>query len=278
MRILIVEDEKKVAAFIKKGLEEETYAVDIAMDGEEGLYLGEQNQYDLIILDLMLPKINGLDILSSLRSKEIETPILLLTAKDSVEDKVKGLNQGADDYLTKPFAFSELLARIRVLLRRGKAESKTTLEIADLTLNLVSHKVSRGNEEIELTGKEYSLLEYFMRNQEKVLTRTMIAEHVWDYNFDTFTNVIDVYVNHLRKKIDKLDDRMIDLVLQRFSIAKEIGDIKKTNGIEVIDLHRESQIINRFTEKLAGTLEKKDITAIFDPIYSISKRLQKKSK
>ena len=203
MRILIVEDEKKVAAFIKKGLEEETYAVDIAPDGEEGFHLGEQNQYDLIILDLMLPKINGLDILSSLRSQNIETPILLLTAKDSVEDKVKGLNQGADDYLTKPFAFSELLARIRVRLRRGKAESKTTLEIADLTLNLVSHKVSRGNEEIELTGKEYSLLEYFMRNQEKVLTRTMNAEHVWDYNFDTFTNVIDVNVNHLRKKIDK---------------------------------------------------------------------------
>ena len=203
MRILTVEDEKKVAAFIKKGLEEETYAVDIATDGEEGFHLGEQNQYDLIILDLMLPKINGLDILSGLRSQNIETPILLLTAKDSVEDKVEGLNQGADDYLTKPFAFSELLARIRVLLRRGKAESKTILEIADLTLNLVSHKVSRGNEEIELTGKEYSLLEYFMRNQEKVLTRTMIAEHVWDYNFDTFTNVIDVYVNHLRKKIDK---------------------------------------------------------------------------
>lgn len=203
MRILIVEDEKKVAAFIKKGLEEETYAVDIATDGEEGFHLGEQNQYDLIILDLMLPKINGLDILSGLRSQKIDTPILLLTAKDSVEDKVEGLNQGADDYLTKPFAFSELLARIRVLLRRGKAESKTTLEIGDLTLNLVSHKVSRGSEEIELTGKEYSLLEYFMRNQEKVLTRTMIAEHVWDYNFDTFTNVIDVYVNHLRKKIDK---------------------------------------------------------------------------
>ena len=203
MRILIVQDEKKVAAFIKKGLEEETYAADIASDGEEGLHLGEQNPYDLIILDLMLPKINGLDILSHLRAKKIETPILLLTAKDSVEDKVEGLNQGADDYLTKPFAFSELLARIRVLLRRGKTETKTTLEIADLTLDLVSHKVNRGNEEIELTGKEYSLLEYFMRNQEKVLTRTMIAEHVWDYNFDTFTNVIDVYVNHLRKKIDK---------------------------------------------------------------------------
>jgi heavy metal response regulator len=203
MRILIVEDEKKVSAFIKKGLEEETYAVDIAPDGEEGLLLGEQNQYDLIILDLMLPKIDGLEVLSTLRGRKIETPILLLTAKDSVEDKVAGLNQGADDYLTKPFAFSELLARIRVLLRRGKADVQTKLEIADLTLDLVSHKVIRENHDIELTGKEYSLLEYFLRNQGKVLTRTMIAEHVWDYNFDTFTNVIDVYVNHLRKKIDK---------------------------------------------------------------------------
>jgi len=203
MRILIVEDEKKVSAFIKKGLEEETYAVDIAPDGEEGLLLGEQNQYDLIILDLMLPKIDGLEVLSTLRGRKIETPILLLTAKDSVEDKVTGLNQGADDYLTKPFAFSELLARIRVLLRRGKADVQTKLEIADLTLDLVSHKVIRENHDIELTGKEYSLLEYFLRKQGKVLTRTMIAEHVWDYNFDTFTNVIDVYVNHLRKKIDK---------------------------------------------------------------------------
>ena len=203
MRILIVEDEKKVSAFIKKGLEEETYAVDIAPDGEEGLLLGEQNQYDLIILDLMLPKIDGLEVLSRLRGQKIKTPILLLTAKDSVEDKVTGLNQGADDYLTKPFAFSELLARIRVLLRRGKVDVQTSLEIADLTLDLVSHKVIRENHEIELTGKEYSLLEYFQRNQGKVLTRTMIAEHVWDYNFDTFTNVIDVYVNHLRKKIDK---------------------------------------------------------------------------
>jgi DNA-binding response OmpR family regulator len=151
----------------------------------------------------MLPKINGLEVLSTLRGRKIETPILLLTAKDSVEDKVTGLNQGADDYLTKPFAFSELLARIRVLLRRGKADVQTKLEIADLTLDLVSHKVIRENHDIELTGKEYSLLEYFLRNQGKVLTRTMIAEHVWDYNFDTFTNVIDVYVNHLRKKIDK---------------------------------------------------------------------------
>ncbi|GJL77747.1 MAG: DNA-binding response regulator [Nitrospinaceae bacterium] len=203
MRILIVEDEKKVAAFIKKGLEEETYAVDVAYDGEEGLFLGLENKYDLIILDLMLPAIDGMEVLSRLREKKVDTPILLLTAKDSVEDKVTGLNTGADDYLTKPFAFSELLARIRVLLRRGKAETKTVLQIDGLTLDLVSHKVNRDGEEIELTGKEYSLLEYFMRNQGKVLTRTMIAEHVWDYNFDTFTNVIDVYVNHLRKKIDK---------------------------------------------------------------------------
>ena len=203
MRILIVEDEKKVAGFIKKGLEEETYAVDVACDGEEGLHLGSEGQYDLIILDIMLPKINGLEILSQLRTQGNDIPILLLTAKDAVDDRVTGLNKGADDYLTKPFAFSELLARVRVLLRRGKAEVKTILQIADLTLDLVSHKVNRGGDEIELTGKEYSLLEYFIRNQEKVLTRTMIAEHVWDYNFDTFTNVIDVYINHLRNKIDK---------------------------------------------------------------------------
>ncbi len=203
MRILVVEDEKKVAGFIKKGLEEELYAADIATDGEEGLGLAETENYDLIILDIMLPKIDGLEVLSRLRKKNITTPILLLTAKDSVDDKVNGLNRGADDYLTKPFAFSELLARTRVLLRRGQNEAKTVLQIADLTLDLVKHKVSRNGEEIELTGKEYSLLEYFMRSPGKVLTRTMIAEHVWDYNFDTFTNVIDVYVNHLRKKIDK---------------------------------------------------------------------------
>jgi heavy metal response regulator len=203
MRILIVEDEKKVAGFIKKGLEEETYAVDVAYDGEEGFHLAAMNQYDMIILDLMLPKMDGLEVLTRLRDKKVSTPILLLTAKDAVDDKVTGLNKGADDYLTKPFAFSELLARIRSLLRRGQVETQTELKVGTLTLDMVSHKVSRDGEEIELTGKEYSLLEYFMRNEGKVLTRTMIAEHVWDYNFDTFTNVIDVYVNHLRKKIDK---------------------------------------------------------------------------
>jgi len=203
VRILIVEDEKKVAGFIKKGLEEETYAVDVAYDGEEGFHLAAMNEYDMIILDWMLPKMDGLEVLSRLRDKKVSTPILLLTAKDEVDDKVTGLNRGADDYLTKPFAFSELLARIRSLLRRGQAETQTELKVGDLLLDMVSHKVSRDGEEIELTGKEYSLLEYFMRNEGKVLTRTMIAEHVWDYNFDTFTNVIDVYVNHLRKKIDK---------------------------------------------------------------------------
>jgi len=203
LRILIVEDEKKVAAFIKKGLEEETYAVDVAYDGEEGLFLASESQFDLIILDLMLPKLDGLEVLSKLREKKVATAILLLTAKDSVEDKVTGLNKGADDYLTKPFAFSELLARVRSLLRRGSADAKTLLQVGDLTLDLVTHKVKRDDVEMELTGKEYSLLEYFMRNEGKVLTRTMIAEHVWDYNFDTFTNVIDVYINHLRKKIDK---------------------------------------------------------------------------
>lgn len=203
MRILIVEDEKKVAAFIKKGLEEETYAVDVAYDGEEGLFLASESQFDLIILDLMLPKLDGLEVLSKLREKKVATAILLLTAKDSVADKVTGLNKGADDYLTKPFAFSELLARVRSLLRRGSADAKTLLQVGDLTLDLVTHKVKRDDVEMELTGKEYSLLEYFMRNEGKVLTRTMIAEHVWDYNFDTFTNVIDVYINHLRKKIDK---------------------------------------------------------------------------
>ena len=161
MRILIVEDEKKVAGFIKKGLEEETYAVDVAYDGEEGFHLAAMNHYDMIILDLMLPKMDGLEVLTRLRDKKVSTPILLLTAKDAVDDKVTGLNKGADDYLTKPFAFSELLARLRSLLRRGQAETQTELKVGDLILDMVSHKVSREGEEIELTGKEYSLLEYF---------------------------------------------------------------------------------------------------------------------
>ncbi len=203
MRLLVVEDEKKVASFIKKGLEEEHYAVDLAYDGEEGLYLSETNDYDLIILDLMIPKLHGWEVLKRIRARRDNVPILVLTARDSVEDKVKGLDAGCDDYLTKPFAFAELLARIRALLRREKTEKEPVLRIADLTLSLVTHKVDRRGKEIELTSREYALLEYFMRNQNKVLTRTMISEHVWDYHFDSMTNVIDVYVNYLRRKIDK---------------------------------------------------------------------------
>ena len=203
MRILVIEDEKKVANFIKKGLEEEHYAVDTAYDGENGLYMAGVNEYDLIVLDLMIPKIDGLEVLRRIRDTKNSVPIMVLTAKDTVEDIVKGLDTGCDDYLTKPFEFIEFLARIRALLRREKKEKEPLLKIADLTLSLVSHKVIRGGKEIELTSKEYALLEYFMRNPEKVLTRTMISEHVWDYHFDSITNVIDVYVNYLRKKIDK---------------------------------------------------------------------------
>jgi heavy metal response regulator len=202
MRILVVEDEKKVASFLKKGLEEECYAVDCAYDGEEALFMVEANDYDLVLLDIMLPKIDGLEVLLRVRDKGFNLPVLMLTAKDSVEDVVRGLDAGGDDYLTKPFAFAELLARVRALLRRKEREPAGELQVADLVLDPVSHRVIRGEEEIELTTKEYALLEYLMRHANRVVTRTMISEHVWDYHFDPMTNVIDVYVNHLRRKID----------------------------------------------------------------------------
>jgi heavy metal response regulator len=203
MRILVIEDEKKVADFIKRGLKEEGYAVDVASDGEDGCFQAMEISYDLIVLDLMLPKLNGLSLCRKLRQNDIQTPLIMLTAKDSLKDKVTGLDSGADDYLTKPFSFEELLARIRALMRKGKNQQPTQLQVADLVLDLVSHKAWRGKEEIILTVKEYALLEYFMRTAGAVITRTMISEHVWDINFDTFTNVIDVYVNYLRNKIDK---------------------------------------------------------------------------
>ena len=202
MRILVVEDEKKVAGFIKKGLEEESYAIDVVYDGVEGEYMASTNDYDVIVLDIMLPKKNGFDVVKDLRTKNIKTPVLLLTARDSVEDKVKGLDSGADDYLNKPFAFEELLARVRALMRR-KDYGLAELKFADLVLDQATRKAKRGDEIVDLTSKEYGLLEYFLRNPNKVLTRTMIAEHVWDYTFDSDTNIIDVYVNHLRNKIDK---------------------------------------------------------------------------
>ncbi len=203
MRILVVEDEKKVASFIAKGLTEESYAVDVAYDGEEGVFMALENDYDLIVLDLMLPKLDGMEILRKIRGSGKDVPVLILTAKDSVEDIVAGLEGGSDDYLTKPFAFAELLARIRALLRRSQEQKITTLKAGDLTLNPLTREVKRGDRKIELTSKEYALLEYFMRNVNKVLTRTLISEHVWNYEFDPLTNVVDVYVNYLRKKIDQ---------------------------------------------------------------------------
>jgi len=222
MRILIVEDEKKVADFIKRGLKEEGYSVDVAYDGEEGYFQATSNEYDAIILDLMLPKMDGITLCKRLRTERISTPILMLTAKDSVKDKVTGLDAGANDYLTKPFAFEELLARVRALLRKSETAVPTKLQIGDLILDLLTHKVSRAGKEIALTNKEYALLEYLMRNTGSIVTRTMISEHVWDINFDTFSNVIDVYVNYLRKKIDKgHKKKLIHTIRGRGYIIKE---------------------------------------------------------
>ncbi|HXG01186.1 MAG TPA: response regulator transcription factor [Bacteroidota bacterium] len=203
MRILLVEDEKKVARFIQQGLEEEHYAVDVVHDGERGLQMALNENYDLLILDVMLPKLNGLELIKAVRAQQKTTPTLMLTAKSSTEDKVAGLDSGADDYLTKPFAFEELLARVRSLLRRGAQEKSIILRVGDLELDTVTHKAKRGGKTIELTAKEYALLEYLMRNKGRVLSRTLISEHIWDYTFDTGTNIIDVYINHLRNKIDE---------------------------------------------------------------------------
>ena len=185
MRILVVEDEKKVASFIKQGLDEEGYAVDWAADGREGLLLALDGVHDLIILDLNLPKMDGLQVLQELRKAKVKAPVLLLTVRAMIEDKVLGLDTGADDYLTKPFSFQELLARARALLRRRLETEPTLLQVADLTLDPARRLVRRGADKIELSTKEFALLDYFMRNPGRVLTRTMIAEHVWDYDFDT---------------------------------------------------------------------------------------------
>jgi len=203
MKILVVEDEERVAHFIQKGLKEEGHAVDVAYDGEEGEFLAEVNEYDLIILDLMLPKKNGVSVCREIRERGVITPVLMLTARDSIEDKVRGLDAGADDYLTKPFVFDELLARVRALLRRRSDVKTPTLKMADLELDPISRRVLRSGKQMRLTTKEYALLEYMMRNPGKVLSRTLIGEHVWDMNFDPESNVIDVYVSHLRSKVDK---------------------------------------------------------------------------
>ncbi|MFP5264185.1 MAG: response regulator [Blastocatellia bacterium] len=203
MRVLVIEDEIKMAAFIRRGLEEENIAVDVAADGEEGLFRARAGSYDLIILDITLPLLDGLEVCSRLRQDRVTTPILLLTARDSVEMKVRGLDSGADDYLTKPFAFAELLARMRALRRRDRAEISMRLQVDDLVLDPLTRRVTRANRPIQLTSKEFALLECFMSHPDQVLSRTILAEKVWDETFDAFTNVIDVYINYLRNKIDR---------------------------------------------------------------------------
>jgi heavy metal response regulator len=204
MTILLVEDDKNIVRFLKKGLLENSFSIDTASNGEEGLERAIHKGYDLIILDIMLPKMDGREVLKRVRTLDIQTPVIFLTAKDSEGEIVHGLNLGADDYLTKPFSFNELLARIQAILRRGKtAPSPSRLQMSNLILEVEGHRVFREKTKIELTPKEYALLEFFLRHSGEIITRTMISEKVWDYHFDTSTNIIDVHVSHLRNKIDK---------------------------------------------------------------------------
>jgi len=204
MRVLVIEDERRLALYIKKGLEEHSFAVDVAFDGEQGLFCVAENEYDVIVLDLLLPRKDGLTVLRELREGGSQTSVLILTARDALADKIAGFDAGADDYLTKPFSFLELLMRVRALLRRGKVEPQVKLQVGDLSMDLTAHRASRAGKPLQLTGKEFALLEFFLRNPGRVLTRTTIAEHVWDYGFEnTFSNVIDVFVKRLRNKIDR---------------------------------------------------------------------------
>ena len=210
MRILVVEDERKVASFLRQGLQEEGHAVETAGDGAAALdMLLEGPGYDLVVLDVMLPKRDGFDVLKTLRQRRVQTPVLCLTARDAVSDKVAGLDLGADDYLTKPFAFEEFLARVRALLRRGTGQRAPVLKLADLTLDPATRTVTRDGRRITLTTREYALLEYFLRNVGRVLTRPMIAQHVWGLDFDPESNIIDVYVGYVRRKIDGDGERRL---------------------------------------------------------------------
>jgi two-component system copper resistance phosphate regulon response regulator CusR len=202
MRLLIVEDDRKVAEFVARGLRAERYAVDLANDGAEGLDYASTHSYDLLILDLMLPRLSGTELLHRIRRKDTETPILILTASDSTEQKVTNFEAGADDYLTKPFDFAELLVRVKALLRRGPVNRASTLRVGDLELDRLTQQVKRRGQRIELTAKEYALLEYLVAHRDRVLSRTMILEHVWDQSFEGATNIVDVYVRHLRSKVD----------------------------------------------------------------------------
>lgn len=210
MRILLVEDDRKIASFIVKGLKAAGFAVDHAEDGEEGLRLALTEPYDIAIIDIMLPKLDGLALIERMRKEKVNTPVMILSARGSVDDRVKGLQRGGDDYLTKPFAFSELLARVQALLRRASGLSEPTrLSIGDLSMNLLTREVLRKEKKIELQPLEFSLLEYLMRNAGRVVSKTMIMEHVWDYNFDPQTNVVEVRISRLRDKIDRGFERKL---------------------------------------------------------------------
>ncbi|MHB0871064.1 MAG: response regulator transcription factor [Chloroflexota bacterium] len=203
MRILVVEDEKQLANVLKRGLQEQGYAVDLACDGEDGLALAEIPEYDLIVLDVMLPGLSGFEVARALRARRVNTPILMLTARDAVDDRVAGLDAGADDYLVKPFAFRELMARMRALLRRDERVKDPVLRVGDLEVDTVSHEVRRAGRFVPMTSKEYAVLEYLVRNPNRVLTRTQIAEHIWNCDFTAMSNVVDVYIRYLRRKLDE---------------------------------------------------------------------------
>jgi two-component system OmpR family response regulator len=203
MRVLLVEDEIKMARAVRRGLEQEGYAVDVAPDGEEAIFQAAENEYDAVVLDVMLPGLNGFEVCRDMRSRGRWAPVLMLTARDAVEDRIHGLDVGADDYLVKPFAFGELLARLRALIRRGPHERPPILEVDDVVLDPASHRVTRAGQEVVLSGREFALLEYLMHHAGRVLTRRQIMEHVWDYNYEGLSNVVDVYVGYLRKKLER---------------------------------------------------------------------------
>lgn len=225
MRILVVEDDKKIASFVSRGLKEAGYAVDVAERGDDGLHLGLSNSYDAAVVDVMLPGVEGLNIIERWRGQKVRTPVLILSAKRSVDDRVKGLEAGGDDYLTKPFAFSELLARIQALVRRStQGAEPTSLSYGDLNMDLLGREVTRGGRRIELQAREFSLLEYLLRNAGRVVSKTMILEHVWDYAFDPKTNVIDVLVSRLRGKIDRDFDRKLIHTMRGFGYVLKLDE------------------------------------------------------
>ena len=223
MRILVVEDDRKIASFVSKGLKEAGFAVDVAYDGVDGLHLGENEPYDAAVVDIMLPGLDGISLIERLRAKRVTTPVIILSARRSVDDRVRGLQSGGDDYLTKPFSFSELLARIHALIRRSTREPEpSSLRAGDLTLDLLGRQVRRGDQDIPLASREFALLEYLMRNKGRIVSKTSILEHVYDYSFDPQTNVVDVLVCRLRNKVDKdFDRKMIHTVRGMGYVLKE---------------------------------------------------------